>query len=90
MFGGAVPDDWLEGLSGDDQELPIEPEAWPTVQLWMRVQTQWRLAGMGGVVGLDYQAVDVVMRRLRIEDEDGELFAGLQVMEIAALKALKD
>ena len=56
----------------------------------MRVQTQWRVSGMGGAVGLDYQAVDVVMRRLRIEDGDGELFAGLQVMEIAALKALKD
>lgn len=77
-------------LRNDEREFDVEPEAWPTVQAWMRVQTQWRVAGMGGLIGLDYGAVDVVMRRLRIADDDGEIFSGLQVMEAAALLALKD
>jgi hypothetical protein len=34
--------------------------------------------------------VDVVMRRLRIDDPEGELFEGLQVMEIEALKVLRE
>lgn len=57
--------------------------------LWLRVQTQWRVAGIGGVVGLDYPAVFAVMDRLKVADEDGELFAGLQVMEVAAMKAIR-
>lgn len=65
------------------------PENWPIVELWMRVQTQWRSSGFGPT-GLDYGAVDVVMRRLRIDDPDGELFEGLQVMEIEALKVLRE
>jgi len=69
--------------------MPVEPEAWPVVQLWLRVQTQWRVGGMGGAVGLDYPAVFAVMDRLRIDDNDGALFAGVQVMEVAALRALK-
>lgn len=69
--------------------MPVEPEAWPVVQIWLRVQTQWRVAGMGGAIGLDYPAVFGVMDRARIDDNDGELFAGVQVMEVAALRALK-
>lgn len=54
---------------------------------WLRVQTQWRQS-FGGPIGLDYSAVDVVLRRLKICDEDGEIFAGLQVMEFGALRAM--
>lgn len=43
---------------------------------------------MGHTVGLDYTAVDVAMRRLRLDDPDGQLFEGLQVMEHAALRVL--
>lgn len=68
--------------------LAIDPDCWPTVLLFLRVQTQWRQGGMGGAIGLDYTAVDVVMRRARIEDPDGELFEGLQIMETAALKIM--
>lgn len=82
-----MPEEWREGLQNDEQEFPIEPDNWLTVQTWMRVQTQWR-HGFGGPVGLDYTAVDVVLRRFRIADEDGEVFAGLQVMEFAALKTM--
>lgn len=82
-----MPDEWREALQNDEQALPVDPEAWPTVQLWLRVQTQWRTS-MGGFVGLDYPAVFAVMDRARIEDNDGQLFEGLQVMEFAVLNTL--
>ncbi len=52
------------------------------------MQTQWRTS-FGGLVGLDYPAVLAVLDRLKL-DPDGEIFDGLQVMEFAALQALKD
>lgn len=51
------------------------------------VQTQWRV-GFGGREGLDYGAVEIVMKRRRIpEDQRDRLFADLQVIEMAALAA---
>lgn len=44
---------------------------------------------MGSAIGLDYPAVFAVMDRAKIADPDGRLFEDLQVMEIAALKALR-
>lgn len=55
--------------------------------LFLRVQTQWRM-GFGGATGLDYPAVFQTMDRCKIADPDGELFAGVQAIEFAALKAM--
>lgn len=87
-----APQEIIDSLreASPDEEFEVLPENWPIVELFMTVQTQWRFTGMGGAVGLDYNAVDVVMRRLRMEDSDGALFRGLQVMEVAALNAVKD
>lgn len=85
-FGGAPPE-WVAALEDDEQEMLIEPEAWPVVMAWLRVQTQWR-AGMAGAYGLDYAAVDVVLRRARIEDADGAIFEGLQAMEFEAVRLM--
>lgn len=57
---------------------------------WIAVETQWRIAaGAGGIqwLGLDYPAVDVVLRRGRFDDPDA-VFGDLQVMEGAALDVL--
>jgi hypothetical protein len=62
----------------------VDTPEWPTVCAWLRVQTQWRTS-FGGLVGLDYPAVLAVLR----VDPDSEIFDGLQVMEFAALQALK-
>lgn len=56
-------------------------------RVWMAVQTQWRVvAGLGGIawLGLDYTAVDVVLRRSAVESAD-EVFADLMEMEAEAL-----
>lgn len=67
------------------EAFEIWPENWASLHAWLACETQWRvLTGSGGhdYQGLDYTAVDVVMRRLRLEDE---VFADLQEMERAAL-----
>ena len=67
--------------------LPPNADA---LDAWLSCQTQWRVAaGMGGMVwlGLDYSAVDVVLRRMKLADPDA-VMADLQVMEGAALKVL--
>lgn len=62
---------------------------WPALTAFLAVETQWRVVsrGMTGVLqrlGLDYAAVDVVLRRLKVRNS---VFADLQLMERAALKA---
>lgn len=79
----------MEALENEGEiEVEVEPDNWTAVRMWLRVQTQWR-AGAAGVFGLDYTAVDVVLRRNRIDDADGQIFEALQVMEVAALRAMK-
>ena len=58
----------------------------PTYNLWCRVQTQWRVGGMGGKTGLDYTGVESAMRQIGIKAKDrSACFDGLQTMEVAAL-----
>lgn len=68
----------------------VLPENWPAVKLFLACGTQWRTAGMAGVViGLDYSAVAVVAsaRRTKLT---ARLLDDLQVMEAAVVKALSD
>jgi len=67
------------------EDFEVMPANWKSVCAFLDCQTQWRaIASMAGVIwlGLDYQAVDVVMRRL---DLDSSVFRDIQVMERAAL-----
>lgn len=70
--------------AGDDFE--VYPENWDALLLFLALQTQWRTGGMGGRLGLDYPAVEVVMRLRQVSDQAG-MFSHLQAMEIAALDA---
>lgn len=68
----------------------VLPPNGDALDAWLACQTQWRIAaGASGIVylGLDYGAVDVVLRRMRFADPDA-VFADLMVMEGAALKVL--
>lgn len=87
-----LPAEALQHIEASTPESDFEvlPENWPVVDLFMRVQTQWKFSGFGTMTGLDYNGVDVVMRRAGIQDPDGSIFTGLQVMEVAALNAAKD
>lgn len=72
---------------GDREPLTLwscNEDSWA---LFGAVQTQWRV-GFGGREGLDYRAVEIVMQRRGIpEDQRDRLFADLQVIEMAALAA---
>lgn len=48
--------------------------------------TQWRSAGMGGIIGLDYNAVDVVFKYQSIKPKKQyQLFKDIQACERVAL-----
>jgi hypothetical protein len=75
------------------EDFEVMPCNWQSVCAFLACETQWRavpmtLGQMAQVVtevvwlGLDYVAVDVVLRRMGLGDE---IFADLQVMERAAL-----
>ena len=51
--------------------------------MFLRLQTQWRTS-MSGVLGLDYVAVEWMLRLYGVEDQRSML-ENLQVMEGAAL-----
>lgn len=75
-------------ISAEPEGFEVHPANWPSVCTFLACETQWRaVAGMAGGpiwLGLDYPAVDVVLRRSGAEDPD-MVFADLQTMEDAAL-----
>lgn len=58
-------------------------ENWAVVEMFLRLQTQWRTS-MSGVLGLDYVAVEWLLRLYGVEDQRSML-ENLQIMEGAAL-----
>ena len=84
---------WAE-MAGQDEPGPQPPPAdqpfvvWecnrPALQAFMACGTLWR-RDVGGSFWLDYNGVDVVMRRRKLADE---LFEQIQTMEFAALEVL--
>mgnify|MGYP001413433191 CR=1 FL=1 len=77
---------------GLDAEAPapevceIWEENWSVLELFCACSTQWRVAPMGGLIGLDYAGVEAAMRMRRLPEPDWpELLADLQVMEREAL-----
>jgi len=71
-----------------DENCAIWPEAWPAVDLFLKVQTQWR-GGASGIIGLDYGAVRWVMHLYGSED-DRELLEDLQVIEARVIEKVND
>jgi len=62
-------------------------EHWDAVMVFLRCQTQWRMGGMSGPVGLDYGAVEWVTRLYEIS-EPRAVLEDLQVIEGAVLAGL--
>ena len=58
----------------------------PAWSLWAACQTQWRV-GLAGPVGLDYTAVEAVMRMTGIaRSQRGTLLGELRMIEAAVLR----
>jgi len=56
--------------------------------MFLRMGTQWNVT-MGGYSGLNYTALEVLLRLYSVEDPVA-LFEGLQVMELEALTLLNE
>lgn len=70
-----------------DDDYEVWEEHWDAVLLFLRCQTQWRSGGMGGVIGLDYTAVQWVASLYEIS-EPRAVLEDLQVIEGAVLAGL--
>ena len=68
------------------EDFEVWPENWPALQMFLRVQTQWRV-GMNGLIGLDYGAVAWLLSLYSETDQHRELLEALQIMEGAVLAA---
>lgn len=68
----------------------VYPDNEPIVSVFVSMLTQWR-TGSGGVIGLDYNVLPIVFRFRGISDEEQpDVFDGIQVMERAALGAINE
>ena len=79
-FGISLPEPEAE------KDFEVWKENWPAVELFLRVQTQWRTS-MAGVTGLDYASVVATAKLYSIEDLPS-VFEDLQVMEVTAMADL--
>jgi hypothetical protein len=71
------------------REVYLWPCNAPVWALWQRVQTQWQV-GLGGLTGLRYEGVRVVMGFSSLpKKERAWAFECLQGMERAALKVFE-
>ena len=88
VFG--IQPDQAEQIQSDarPREFEVFEENWEAVMVFLKAQTQWRVAPMGGVIGLDYSALRWLFE-LHPPDNPAALLADVQVMEVAALKALQ-
>lgn len=57
--------------------------------MFLACETQWRTGAAGGALGLDYAALEAVLRLLKTEATP-DLFGDLRAMEYAALEVLNE
>lgn len=87
-MGGTVPPELIPTATAP-QGFEVMPANWSTLKAWLACATQWRVVTAGTAViwlGLDYPAVDIVLRRRQLDAD----LADLQVMETAALDVLAE
>lgn len=86
-----LPPGALAGLDEDDdapdQPLPVWPENWGAVQLFLHVGTQWRRDAAGYRYGIDYAALTRPERALGLRGRTArQAFEGLQLLEAEWLR----
>ncbi len=74
-------------MLGRTADFEVLPENWEILDLFLRLQTQWKAGAMGGALGLDYSGVEAMFRILGVRNK-AEKFAMIQDMEHAALRVL--
>lgn len=70
------------------EDFEVWDDNWPFVEMFLRLQTQWRVS-FGGLLGIDYVAAKWLFDVYSVEDHKETLDA-LMIMERAALSALNE
>lgn len=66
------------------------PDNWMALSVFLDMDTQWRV-GAVGPTGLDYSALEPVMRLQGVRKRDRQdIFAAVRVMEAEALKVMRE
>lgn len=63
-------EDEIEALLAEEPEpeaFEVYPDNWPAVQLYLSAYGQFRISGTGQVLGFDFNAVDIDIRRSQID-----------------------
>lgn len=65
------------------------PDNWQALDVFVAMQTQWRFSAIGPT-GLDYSALDSVMRLRGVRKRDrADAFEAIRIMEGAALDVMR-
>lgn len=73
-----------------DEEYEVWPDNWPAFLLFEAMSTQWRV-GMGGAVGLDYNALKPVANMIGLKRAElTQAFPDLRMMEAEALLVMSE
>jgi hypothetical protein len=73
-----------------EQLIELETDDWTAASLLLALDTQWKTAGMTGVIhGLDYQAIEPTARLLGVEVTP-PVFLALRTMEAEALRVFAE
>lgn len=70
------------------QDFEVWEENWDAVNMFLRLQTQWRVS-FGGLLGLDYVAAKWLFDVYSVNDHK-EMLDALMIMERAALSAISE
>jgi hypothetical protein len=72
------------------EHFEVWEENWLAVEMFLRVQTQWRSA-MGGLLGLDYGAVEWLFNLYAVAAEDQRsMLEDLQIMEATVIATVNN
>lgn len=71
-----------------NEDFEVWEENWSYVEMFLRMQTQWRVS-FSGLVGLDYNAAKWLFDLFDVNDHK-EMLDALMVMERAALIAMNE
>lgn len=85
-----APDEVIQELLDlqDHADFEVWEENWPSLEVFLSVQTQWR-ATYGAFYGLDYNSLFSVMNLYETQDRK-RIFEDIQIIERTILAALNE
>jgi len=79
----------LSEMVEGNQDFEVFAENWHALEVFTACQTQWNYAGMGSPVGINYNALESVMRMMNIDDHN-QCFEQVRFIEQGALQQISE